>query len=112
MGEAAIIRAERADGKIGLARRDGRQIVAARPSVAGKEVKACVLPADRQSFERPSRGRVKHLTDFDGELIKGEWLWNQLNPRIQDAVMDDRVAGVPGRVKHLQFGPATKGFIG
>jgi hypothetical protein len=39
-----------------------------------------------------SAGSVKYISDACGELLEGEGFGDQLNPRIQPALVHDRVA--------------------
>src|SRR5262249_48750329 len=46
---------------------------------------------------------VEHLADLRGQDHRGEWLLEELDLLLQDAVADDRVVGVPAHIEHSQL---------
>jgi hypothetical protein len=45
---------------------------------------------------------IEHLADFASECLRTEWLVDERDSRVKDAVVDDRFVGVAGHVDDLQ----------
>ena len=56
--------------------------------------------------------RVEDVTNAGGELFECEGLADQFHARIQASLMDNRIAGVPGREENLQAGTLLLSDIG
>src|SRR5262245_25784339 len=91
---------------IGLAIAASSRPIARMKARCGVRSSPSVVMRERSAISGPLRAAVEDAPHLAGERIGGERLGQQVDVRVEPAVMDDGVARVAGHVEHLDGGPA------